>query len=51
MEECQVAENLGWPFVKIDPYLEGGHRFPGISLSTMNHYLHCIYDNSESDEE
>ena len=48
MEECQAAENLGRPFVKIDPYLEGGHRFPGLSLSTV---LHCIYGNSESDEE
>ena len=51
MEECQVDKNLGWPFVKIDPYLEGGHRFPGLSLSTVNHYLHCIYGSSESDKE
>lgn len=51
MEECQAAENLGWPFVKIDPVLEGGHRFPGLSLSTVKHYLHCIYGSSESDEE
>ncbi|XP_057822547.2 eyes absent homolog [Cryptomeria japonica] len=49
MEECQAAESLSWPFVKIDPHPNGVHRFPGLSLSTIKHYLNCIYDSSQND--
>eukprot|EP00252_Welwitschia_mirabilis_P012449 TRINITY_DN2751_c0_g1_i1.p1 TRINITY_DN2751_c0_g1~~TRINITY_DN2751_c0_g1_i1.p1 ORF type:complete len:335 (-),score=63.84 TRINITY_DN2751_c0_g1_i1:75-1079(-) len=51
MEECEAAEGMGWPFIEIDHDPQGTHRFPGLSLSTVRNYLHCVYTTSESDDD
>ncbi|OIW10310.1 hypothetical protein TanjilG_28061 [Lupinus angustifolius] len=52
-EECQAAEIMKWPFVKIDPRPDTAHRFPGLTRSTVRHYFSVVYgsQNNEDDEE
>ncbi|KAA0053053.1 eyes absent-like protein 2 [Cucumis melo var. makuwa] len=52
-EECEAAQSLKWPFVKIDLQPGSLHRFPGLSLKTIGFYFSVIYGNSDSsnDEE
>ncbi|KAI4315138.1 hypothetical protein L6164_027981 [Bauhinia variegata] len=52
-EECEAAKIMGWPFVKIDPRPGKVHRFPGLTLRTLNHYISVVYGNpnEEKDEE
>lgn len=52
-EECEAAEIMRWPFVKIDPRPGKHHRFPGLTLTTVSHYFSVVYGrpNDENDEE
>lgn len=52
-EECEAAEIMRWPFVKIDPKPGKPHRFPGLTLTTVGHYFSVVYGrpNNENDEE
>lgn len=50
-EECEAAEMLRWPFVKIDPKPEGFHRFPGLTLKTVGHYLSVVYDRPDAESD
>lgn len=52
-EECEAAQSLKWPFVKIELQPGSPHRFPGLSLKTLGFYFSVIYGNSDSssDEE
>ncbi|XP_022145451.1 eyes absent homolog 2 [Momordica charantia] len=52
-EECEAAQSMKWPFVKIDLQPGSPHRFPGLSLKTLGYYFSVIYGNSDStsDEE
>ncbi|KAF5729690.1 hypothetical protein HS088_TW20G00054 [Tripterygium wilfordii] len=52
-EECEAAETMRWPFVKIDPIPGGNHRFPGLTLRSIGYYVSVIYGSSgaENDEE
>lgn len=52
-EECEAAEIMRWPFVKIDPRPGKLHRFPGLTLTTVGHYFSVVYGspNNEDDEE
>lgn len=52
-EECEAAQSMKWPFVKIDLQPGSPHRFPGLSLKTLGFYFSVIYGNSDSssDEE
>ncbi|RDX89219.1 Eyes absent-like 2 [Mucuna pruriens] len=52
-EECEAAETMRWPFVKIDPRPGKLHRFPGLTLTTISHYFSVVYGrpNNENDEE
>ncbi|CAJ1943125.1 unnamed protein product [Sphenostylis stenocarpa] len=52
-EECEAAEIMRWPFVKIDPRPEKLHRFPGLTLTTVSHYFSVVYGrpNNESEDD
>ena len=50
-EECEAAEIQRWPYVKIEPRPDGVHRFPGLTLSTLGHYLAVVYGSSDSEQE
>ncbi|XP_015866001.3 eyes absent homolog [Ziziphus jujuba] len=52
-EECEAAELMRWPFIKIDPRPGCSHRFPGLTLATVGCYLSIVYGNPdpESDKE
>ena len=47
-EECEAAQSLKWPFVKIDLQPGSLHRFPGLSLKTIGFYFSVIYGNCDS---
>ncbi|PON57063.1 Eyes absent family [Parasponia andersonii] len=46
-EECEAAEFMRWPFIKIDPRPGCNHRFPGLTLRTVGFYLSVVYGNSD----
>ncbi|XP_045786223.1 eyes absent homolog isoform X2 [Trifolium pratense] len=50
-EECEAAEIMRWPFVKIDPRPGKPHRFPGLTSKTVGHYFSVVYPDNENDEE
>ncbi|KAJ8774489.1 hypothetical protein K2173_016935 [Erythroxylum novogranatense] len=52
-EECEAAEAMQWPFVKIDIRPGGSHRFPGLTLRTLAYYFDVVYGsrNTEKDED
>lgn len=48
-EECEAAKTMKWPFLKVDvPPGETNHRFPGISLRTLNSYISVVYGNEDA---
>ncbi|TXG54322.1 hypothetical protein EZV62_019578 [Acer yangbiense] len=52
-EECEAAQTMQWPLVKIDLRPGSSHRFPGLSLRTVGYYFSVVYgkDDAEHDEE
>ncbi|MFS8032985.1 putative protein-tyrosine-phosphatase [Helianthus anomalus] len=51
-EECEAAENMQWPFVQIDPVpVSTSHRFPGLNLETLGHYIGVVYGEDSDDED
>uniref|UniRef100_A0A5B6Z367 protein-tyrosine-phosphatase n=1 Tax=Davidia involucrata TaxID=16924 RepID=A0A5B6Z367_DAVIN len=52
-EECEAAQTMRWPFVKIDLRPGSSHRFPGLTLRTLGHYFSVVYGDAavENDEE
>jgi eyes absent family protein 2 len=50
-EECEAAEIMRWPFIKIDPRPGKPHRFPGLTSKTVGHYVSVVYPDNENDEE
>ncbi|KAJ0111585.1 hypothetical protein Patl1_03472 [Pistacia atlantica] len=52
-EECEAAQAMQWPFVKIDFRPGSSHRFPGLSLKTIGYYFSVVYGShdAENDEE
>ncbi|KAH7687341.1 Protein-tyrosine-phosphatase protein [Dioscorea alata] len=49
MEECMAAQRMSWPFIQIDFRPGGVHRFPGLTLRMVEHYIDVIYGPSNSD--
>ncbi|XP_057510270.1 eyes absent homolog isoform X2 [Actinidia eriantha] len=47
-EECDAAQAMRWPFVKIDVQPSSSHRFPGLTLTTLGHYFSVVYGNSDA---
>ncbi|XP_047167473.1 eyes absent homolog isoform X2 [Vigna umbellata] len=50
-EECEAAEIMRWPFVKIDPRPGKLHRFPGLTLTTVSHYFSVVYGRPNNENE
>ncbi|XP_034711852.1 eyes absent homolog isoform X2 [Vitis riparia] len=52
-EECEAAQTMRWPFVKIDLRPGSSHRFPGLTLRTVGHYFSIVYGipDAENDDE
>ncbi|KAF4381358.1 hypothetical protein G4B88_030265 [Cannabis sativa] len=50
-EECEAAEIMQWPFIKIDPRPGCTERFPGLTLKTIGFYLSVVYGNSEPEDD
>lgn len=46
-EECEAAESMRWPFVKIDPQPSCYHRFPGLTPKDLGHYFSVVYGDSD----
>ncbi|XP_028109930.1 eyes absent homolog isoform X1 [Camellia sinensis] len=47
-EECEAAQTMRWPFVKVDVQPGSSHRFPGLTLRTLNHYFSVVYGNGDA---
>ncbi|KAK1285668.1 hypothetical protein QJS10_CPB20g01280 [Acorus calamus] len=47
-EECEAAERMRWPFIQIDLQPNGPHRFPGLTMDLMGHYINVVYDTSDA---
>ncbi|XP_062073663.1 eyes absent homolog isoform X1 [Humulus lupulus] len=50
-EECEAAEIMQWPFIKIDPRPGCTERFPGLTLKTIGFYLSVVYGNSDPEDD
>ncbi|OVA01286.1 hypothetical protein BVC80_1653g102 [Macleaya cordata] len=50
-EECEAAQIMRWPFVQIDHRPSGSHRFPGLTLKTVGHYISVVYEISDAESE
>ncbi|CAH9087662.1 unnamed protein product [Cuscuta europaea] len=51
-EECEAAEAMRWPFVKMDPSCSTKyHRFPGLTSKHLDLYLAVVYENHNDDQE
>lgn len=51
-EECEAAETMKWPFVKVDHRPTGYRRFPGLTLRDIDLYFSVVYGNAdEKDDE
>ncbi|OMO77259.1 eyes absent protein [Corchorus capsularis] len=52
-EECEAAQAMKWPFIKVDLRPSSSHRFPGLTLRTVGFYFSIVYGDpdSENDEE
>ena len=51
LEECDAAEFMRWPFIKIDSKPNGSHRFPGLTLRTVGFYLSVVYGNPDPEDD
>ncbi|KAK4747401.1 hypothetical protein SAY87_013987 [Trapa incisa] len=49
-EECEAAEAMRWPFVKIDLSPSGSHRFPGLTMRTLGYYFSVVYGQNTGDD-
>eukprot|EP00262_Sarcandra_glabra_P010894 TRINITY_DN2650_c0_g1_i1.p1 TRINITY_DN2650_c0_g1~~TRINITY_DN2650_c0_g1_i1.p1 ORF type:complete len:322 (-),score=49.69 TRINITY_DN2650_c0_g1_i1:78-1043(-) len=47
-EECEAAQRMRWPFIRIDPQSNNSHRFPGLTMKTVNHYIDVVYGIPET---
>lgn len=50
-EECEAAEAMRWPFVKVDPWSTSYHMFPGLTLKDLDLYQSVVYGNPEGENE
>ncbi|KAK4486960.1 hypothetical protein RD792_006275 [Penstemon davidsonii] len=49
-EECEAAESMRWPFVKVDLQPNSTHRFPGLTPGDLRHYFSIVYGTTDEDE-
>ncbi|KAF3449464.1 hypothetical protein FNV43_RR10192 [Rhamnella rubrinervis] len=50
-EECEAAESMRWPFIRIDPRPGCSHRFPGLTLRTVGSYLSVVYGGPDPEND
>ncbi|KAE8693153.1 hypothetical protein F3Y22_tig00110818pilonHSYRG00025 [Hibiscus syriacus] len=50
-EECEAAQAMKWPFIKVDLQPNSSHRFPGLTLRTVGFYFSIVYGNPDSENE
>lgn len=50
-EECEAAQAMRWPFVKIDMQPDSAHRFPGLTSKTLGFYFSVVYGSSDDEDE
>lgn len=48
-EECEGAQAMQWPFVKIGMHPGGDHRFPGLTLRTLGYYFAVVYGDPDAE--
>ncbi|KAB5573898.1 hypothetical protein DKX38_001092 [Salix brachista] len=48
-EECEGAQAMRWPFVKIAMHPGGDHRFPGLTLRTLGYYFAVVYGDPDTE--
>ncbi|EPS73027.1 hypothetical protein M569_01732 [Genlisea aurea] len=46
-EECEGAESMKWPFVRIDIRPGSVCRFPGLTCEDLRHYFNVVYGTEE----
>ncbi|WOL13230.1 hypothetical protein Cni_G21999 [Canna indica] len=51
IEECEAAEAMTWPFIKIDLRPTSQHRFPGLTMDMIRSYINVIYGSPDAEEE
>ncbi|KAH7300508.1 hypothetical protein KP509_24G065900 [Ceratopteris richardii] len=47
LDECDAAEVLKWPFIKVDPHPYGDVRLPALSVPMINNYISVVYGADE----
>ncbi|KAF5195395.1 Eyes absent-like protein [Thalictrum thalictroides] len=50
-EECEAAHTMRWPFVQVDFQPGSFHRFPGLTLKTVSHYIAVVYEVSDAESD
>ncbi|XP_010935000.1 protein phosphatase EYA [Elaeis guineensis] len=51
LEECEAAQIMRWPFIKIDFRPDGPHRFPGLTMKMVHSYIDVIYGPAHAEAE
>ncbi|XP_077237032.1 protein phosphatase EYA-like [Tasmannia lanceolata] len=51
LEECEAAEKMRWPYIKIDLQPDSSHRFPGLTMKTVHHYIDAIYGVPDAEDD
>ncbi|XP_073121452.1 protein phosphatase EYA [Henckelia pumila] len=49
-EECEAAETMKWPFVKIDLPPNSTHRFPGLTSGDLHRYISIVYEKLDQED-
>lgn len=50
IDECEAAQDLSWPFVRIDIGPYAVHRIPIVTMDIVDYYMNTIYDPSKNSE-
>ncbi|KAM7254278.1 hypothetical protein ACFE04_031960 [Oxalis oulophora] len=50
-EECEAAQIMQWPFVKIEMQPDSQYRFPGLTLKTLGYYFSAVYGSLDAENE
>ncbi|RWW19626.1 hypothetical protein GW17_00016306 [Ensete ventricosum] len=50
-EECEAAQAMRWPFIKIDLRPSSPHRFPGLNMKMVQSCIDVIYGAADADAE
>ncbi|KAG6478290.1 hypothetical protein ZIOFF_061725 [Zingiber officinale] len=50
-EECEAAQTMGWPFIRIDHRPISPYRFPGLTMKSVLSYIDVAYQSSDANVE